>query len=53
MVAVIDRMTSTLSPSWSYVLLGGVSGLLLPLMYFEMKLGPKWRAKRETGKSDL
>ncbi|KAK2050113.1 MFS general substrate transporter [Colletotrichum somersetense] len=47
LVGLIDRMTSALRISWSYVLLGGVCALLLPLMYIEMKVGPKWRLKRD------
>ncbi|GJD04247.1 major facilitator superfamily [Colletotrichum higginsianum] len=46
-VCLIDRMTSALRISWTYVLLGGVCALLLPLMYIEMKVGPKWRMKRD------
>ncbi|GJC89779.1 Itaconate transport protein [Colletotrichum liriopes] len=47
LVGLIDRMTSALRISWSYVLLGGVCALLLPLMYIELKIGPKWRLKRD------
>ncbi|WQF82077.1 Putative major facilitator superfamily, MFS transporter superfamily [Colletotrichum destructivum] len=47
LVGLIDRMTSALRISWTYVLLGGVCALLLPLMYIEMKVGPKWRMKRD------
>ncbi|KAJ9139138.1 Major facilitator superfamily transporter multidrug resistance [Pleurostoma richardsiae] len=48
LVSVINRMTTRLHPSWSYVLLGGICALLLPLMYVEMKLGPRWRIKRDS-----
>ncbi|KAK1981614.1 major facilitator superfamily domain-containing protein [Colletotrichum cereale] len=47
LVGLIDKMTSALRISWSYVLLGGACALLLPLMYVEMKVGPKWRLKRD------
>ncbi|WYZ36843.1 hypothetical protein EsH8_II_000349 [Colletotrichum jinshuiense] len=47
LVGLIDRMTSAMQISWSYVLLGGVCACLLPLMYIEMKVGPKWRMKRD------
>ncbi|KAK1593708.1 major facilitator superfamily domain-containing protein [Colletotrichum navitas] len=47
LVGLIDKMTSALRISWSYVLLGGVCALLLPLMYIEMKFGPKWRLERD------
>ncbi|OHE90448.1 hypothetical protein CORC01_14260 [Colletotrichum orchidophilum] len=47
LVGLIDRMTAALRISWSYVLLGGFCALLLPLMYIEMKVGPKWRMRRD------
>ncbi|KAF6808150.1 major facilitator superfamily [Colletotrichum plurivorum] len=47
LVGLIDRMTAALRVSWSYVLLGGVCALMLPLMYIEMKVGPKWRMRRD------
>ncbi|KAF6793749.1 major facilitator superfamily [Colletotrichum sojae] len=47
LVGLIDRMTLALRVSWSYVLLGGVCALMLPLMYVEMKVGPKWRIRRD------
>ncbi|TEA21034.1 Itaconate transport protein [Colletotrichum sidae] len=47
LVALIDRMTEALRFSWSYVLLGGVCAMMLPLMYIEMKMGPKWRMRRD------
>ncbi|OLN87208.1 Quinidine resistance protein 2-like protein 1 [Colletotrichum chlorophyti] len=47
LVGLIDRMTAALRVSWSYVLLGGVCALMLPLMYTEMKVGPKWRMRRD------
>ncbi|KAI8270421.1 hypothetical protein K4K58_010918 [Colletotrichum sp. SAR11_239] len=47
LVGLIDRMTAALRVSWSYVLLGGVCALMLPLMYIEMKFGPKWRLTRD------
>ncbi|KAK2016928.1 MFS general substrate transporter [Colletotrichum eremochloae] len=47
LVGLIDKMTLALRISWSYVLLGGVCALLLPLIYIEMKVGPKWRLKRD------
>lgn len=48
LVAVINKMTtSRLGPEWTYVLFGGICVLLLPLMYIEMRMGPRWRMKRE------
>ncbi|KAI1338140.1 major facilitator superfamily domain-containing protein [Xylariaceae sp. FL0016] len=46
-VALTDRMTSRLTYTWTYVLLGGICSLCLPLMYVEMKKGPEWRLNRE------
>ncbi|TDZ68043.1 Itaconate transport protein [Colletotrichum trifolii] len=48
LVALIDRMTEALRFSWSYVLLGGVCAMMFPLMYIEMKTGPKWRMRRDS-----
>ncbi|KAJ2906461.1 Itaconate transport protein [Zalerion maritima] len=51
MVSVIEKMTSSrLKPSWSYVLLGGICLLQMPLMYVEMKFGRQWRLRRDRGK---
>jgi hypothetical protein len=45
-VSLIDKMTATLGIGWSYVILGGCSIALMPLFYVEMRLGPRWREKR-------
>ncbi|KJR81588.1 major facilitator superfamily [Sporothrix schenckii 1099-18] len=47
LVAVIDRMTNTLSYRWTYVFWGLVSASMLALMYAEIKIGSKWRRARE------
>jgi hypothetical protein len=47
LVSVIDKITTKLGFGWAYVLLGGISLLLLPLMVLEMKIGPKYRLKRK------
>lgn len=51
LVSVIDRMTRRLGYGWSYVLLGAVCLLMLPLMFVVMKLGPRWRRAREDKES--
>lgn len=47
LVSVIDKMTKSLGFGWAYTLLGGLCILLLPLMFLEMKIGPKCRIKRK------
>jgi hypothetical protein len=47
MISVIDRMTSAMGDGWTYTFWGGICALLLPLMFLEIRMGPKWRAKRE------
>jgi multidrug resistance protein len=47
MVSIIDRMTNKLGNGWTYTFWGGICALLLPLMFLEIKMGPRWRAKRE------
>ncbi|KAH6642714.1 major facilitator superfamily domain-containing protein [Boeremia exigua] len=47
LVAVIDRLTGALGVGWTYTLLGGACAGLLPLMVWEMRMGPTWRGKRE------
>ncbi|KAH9890745.1 major facilitator superfamily domain-containing protein [Xylariomycetidae sp. FL2044] len=46
-VALTDRIVSSLGYIWTYVLLGGICAAFLPLMYVEMRQGPKWRLKRD------
>lgn len=48
LVSVIDLIIRALGVGWTYVLLGGVSLLILPLLYLEMRIGPACRAKRRT-----
>lgn len=47
LVSVIERMTSRLGYGWTYVLLGAICLLMLPLFYVVMNYGPRWRRKRE------
>ena len=47
MTAVIDYIIRALGYGWTYVLLGGVAALTIPLFYLEMFMGPRWREHRE------
>lgn len=47
LISIIDRMTRAWGEGWTYTFWGGICALLLPLMLLEIKMGPKWRAKRE------
>lgn len=47
LVAVIDRMTTSLSFKWTYVFWGLISASMLGLMYVEIKIGSRWRRARE------
>jgi multidrug resistance protein len=47
MISIIDRMTSAWGDGWTYTFWGGICALLLPLMLIEIRMGPRWRAKRE------
>lgn len=46
MTAVIDYITDALGYGWTYVLLGGIAALMIPLIYVEMIMSPRWRARR-------
>ncbi|PVH80130.1 MFS general substrate transporter [Cadophora sp. DSE1049] len=47
LVSVIDRITTVMGYGWAYILLGGICLALLPLMLLEIKIGPKYRRKRQ------
>lgn len=47
LVSVIERMTNRLGYGWTYVLLGAICLLMLPLMIVSMVVSPRWRKKRE------
>ncbi|CAO2648591.1 Nn.00g078580.m01.CDS01 [Neocucurbitaria sp. VM-36] len=47
LISVIDRMTRAWGDGWTYTFWGCICALLLPLMLLEIKMGPKWRKKRE------
>ncbi|CAJ2508929.1 Uu.00g139550.m01.CDS01 [Anthostomella pinea] len=51
LVSVIDKATqSRLGYGWTYTLLGGLCALLLPVLYAEIRWGPKWRMERDRKK---
>lgn len=52
LVSIIDRMTSAWGDGWTYTFWGAVCCTLLPLMLLEIRMGPKWRMKREAKELD-
>ncbi|KAK9776141.1 putative Major facilitator superfamily (MFS) profile domain-containing protein [Seiridium cardinale] len=46
-VATTDRMINSLGYIWTYVLLAGICACMLPVMYIQMRVGPKWRLERD------
>jgi hypothetical protein len=46
-VSVIERMEGKLGVGWTYTFWAAVCALLLPLMFLEIRMGPRWRGKRE------
>jgi predicted MFS family arabinose efflux permease len=52
MISVIDRMTTSWGDGWTYTFWGGICALLLPLMFLEIKMGPRWRAEREAAEKE-
>ena len=53
LISIIDRMTSAWGDGWTYTFWGGICALLLPLMLLEIKMGPKWRMKREAKEKEV
>ncbi|KAL1760343.1 major facilitator superfamily domain-containing protein [Schizophyllum commune] len=51
LTAVIDHITSAIGYGWTYVLFGGLSLLMIPLIYLEILMGPRWRARRDARKA--
>ncbi|KAJ3733048.1 MFS general substrate transporter [Lentinula guzmanii] len=45
-VSVIDIILNNLRPGFTYVLLNGIIIISIPLIYFVIKLGPRFRKKR-------
>lgn len=46
LVAVLDLILRSVGVAWTYVLLGGLSLLAIPLIYLEIMIGPACREKR-------
>ncbi|KAF7541657.1 hypothetical protein G7054_g383 [Neopestalotiopsis clavispora] len=46
-VATTDRMVTNLGYIWTYVMLAAICACMLPVMYIQMKIGPKWRLQRD------
>jgi multidrug resistance protein len=47
LVSTIERMEGKLGVGWTYTFWAGICAMLLPLMLLEMRMGPKWRRRRE------
>jgi hypothetical protein len=50
LVSVIQLIIEGIGVGWTYVLLGGLLLLVLPLLYLEIRIGPKCREKRRLSK---
>ncbi|KAF9460102.1 major facilitator superfamily domain-containing protein [Collybia nuda] len=48
LVSVIQLIIDAVGVGWTYVILSGLSLFALPLLYLEMKVGPKCRGKRQS-----
>ncbi|KAI4596927.1 hypothetical protein KJ359_004837 [Pestalotiopsis sp. 9143b] len=46
-VATTDRMITDLGYIWTYVMLAAICACMLPVMYIQMKIGPRWRLQRD------
>jgi hypothetical protein len=46
-VSVLDLILNGIGTGWTYVLLAGLSILVLPLIYGAMIIGPRYRVKRQ------
>ncbi|EXJ93799.1 hypothetical protein A1O1_02192 [Capronia coronata CBS 617.96] len=53
LVSLIDKSEAHLGQGWTYVVLGLICFFLLPLIYIEMRLGPRWRSARQTNFSTM
>lgn len=51
LTAVIDYIIKAFGYGWTFVILGGVAALMIPLVYVEMIMGPRWRARRAAKKA--
>ncbi|KAJ7140847.1 MFS general substrate transporter [Mycena epipterygia] len=46
LVSAIQPLLDALGPGFSYLLLGGISGLMVPVVYLVIYIGPRCRARR-------
>ena len=46
-MSVLDLMLNGIGTGWTYFLLGGLTILVLPLLYGAMIIGPRCRIKRQ------
>ncbi|KAL4968159.1 major facilitator superfamily domain-containing protein [Aspergillus stella-maris] len=46
LVSLIDSATQKLGFGWTYIVLGIICAFMFPLIFVEIKMGPRWRAKR-------
>jgi hypothetical protein len=46
MVSVINPILVAFGTGWTYTLLGGICILASPLLYVELRCGPRWRERR-------
>ena len=51
MVSVLDLIINGIGIGWTYVLLGGLSLLLLPIICGVMLIGPRCRIKRQEARN--
>ena len=52
MVSVIDPIINRIGIGWTYVLLGGLSILVLPLICGAMIIGPRFRIRRQRARDE-
>lgn len=45
-VSVINIITNALGEGWTYVLMGGIGSLALPVIWLEVHIGPRCRERR-------
>lgn len=45
--AVLQLLIDAIGVGWCFTLIGAISGLCIPLLYIERRIGIKWRISRE------
>lgn len=46
LVALMDVILDAIQPGWTYVLLGGIALITIPIFFVIIKIGPSRRRKR-------